>query len=68
LFAKTSWLDLANLETAIPHCSTKEEPLLRLEEVERQYIAKVLARVDQNKSKAARILGISRTTLREKLG
>ena len=45
----------------------KKEPLTTLKEMERQYIRKVLAAVDQNKSKAARILGISRTTLREYL-
>lgn len=38
-----------------------------LQEMERQYIQKVLRSVDQNKSKAARILGIDRKTLRQKL-
>ena len=45
----------------------KKEVLPTLQEMERQYIRKVLAAVDNNKSKAARILGISRTTLREHL-
>jgi len=35
--------------------------------MERQYIEKVLNLTGNNKSKAARLLGISRTTLREKL-
>jgi DNA-binding NtrC family response regulator len=41
---------------------------LSLREMERSYIQQVLAAAGQNKSQAARILGISRTTLREKLG
>jgi two-component system response regulator HydG len=45
---------------------TQEYPPLR--EMERNYIQQVLAVTGQNKSQAARILGISRTTLREKLG
>jgi DNA-binding NtrC family response regulator len=44
----------------------REYPPLR--EMERSYIQQVLAAFGQNKSQAARILGISRTTLREKLG
>lgn len=39
-----------------------------LREMERNYIQEVLAASGQNKSQAARILGISRATLREKLG
>ncbi len=38
-----------------------------LAEVELDYIAKVMARVNENKTKAAKILGIDRKTLREKL-
>jgi DNA-binding NtrC family response regulator len=38
-----------------------------LQEVEAEHIANVLASVDGNKSSAARILGIDRKTLREKL-
>ncbi len=39
-----------------------------LKEVEAEYIAAVLASVNHNKSAAARILGITRNTLREKMG
>lgn len=39
-----------------------------LREMERGYIQQVLAAAGQNKSQAARILGISRATLREKIG
>ena len=38
-----------------------------LAEVEREYIRNVLASVEGNKTKAAKILGIDRKTLREKL-
>jgi len=38
-----------------------------LQEMERKYILEILNRNDGNKSKAARILNISRSTLREKL-
>jgi len=38
-----------------------------LAEVENEYISNVLASVDDNKTRAAEILGIDRKTLREKL-
>jgi DNA-binding NtrC family response regulator len=41
--------------------------LLPLADVERSYILKVLQEKGGNKSKTARILGVSRSTLREKL-
>ena len=47
-----------------------QEHLLRgrtLKEMEKFYIEEILKEVDNNKSKAARILGISRQTLRKKL-
>jgi DNA-binding NtrC family response regulator len=40
---------------------------LPLADVERNYILKVLHEKGGNKSKTARILGVSRSTLREKL-
>lgn len=43
------------------------EHLLTLEELERRYIERVLATVDDNKSAAARILGVDRRTLYRKL-
>lgn len=45
---------------------SREYPPLR--EMEKSYIQQVLAAAGQNKSQAARILGISRATLREKIG
>ncbi|GGW79957.1 sigma-54-dependent transcriptional regulator [Salegentibacter mishustinae] len=44
-----------------------DEELVALKEVEKKHILKVLAAVDQNKSKAAEILQIDRKTLREKI-
>jgi DNA-binding NtrC family response regulator len=38
-----------------------------LEELEREYIKRVIQQVNYNKSHAARILGIARKTLREKM-
>ncbi len=43
------------------------DPLPTLDEIERSYIARVLAKVDGNKSAAARILGFDRRTLYRKL-
>src|SRR5262247_1016231 len=43
------------------------DDLRTLAEVERAYIAQIMQRVESNKSKAAKILGISRQTLRKKL-
>jgi DNA-binding protein Fis len=41
--------------------------LISLEDMEKNHIAMVLEQVQGNKSKAARVLDISRSTLREKL-
>ena len=53
VFPEETWLD--------------KDGLYSLADVERTYILKVLQQKGGNKSKAARILGISRSTLREKL-
>jgi two-component system, NtrC family, response regulator HydG len=42
------------------------EPI-RLEEMEREHIMKVISRADGNKTQAAKLLGIDRKTLRIKL-
>ena len=44
-----------------------EESLKPLKQVEKEYIQKVLASTGNNKTQAAKILGIDRKTLREKL-
>ncbi len=46
---------------------TENSATLTLKEVEKKYILKVLAANDNNKTKAAKVLGIDRKTLREKL-
>ncbi|BHH84884.1 sigma-54-dependent transcriptional regulator [Desulforhopalus sp. 52FAK] len=67
IFNKSRWFNMAGLGNTTPDKSEDRSPLVSLKEMERQYIKKVLARVNNNKSKAARILEISRTTLRDKL-
>ena len=52
-------------QAVLPESSTDEPRTLA--EVERAYIAQIMQRVESNKSKAAKILGISRQTLRKKL-
>ncbi len=66
LFCKTDWITMASLDCDKSNCN-KSEQLVSLRKMERNYIKKVLNAVNNNKSKAARILGISRTTLRDKL-
>jgi DNA-binding NtrC family response regulator len=68
IFNNSRWANMANLTTCQSEkASDKSSPLVSLKEMERRYIKQVLARVNNNKSKAARILKISRTTLRDKL-
>ncbi|RPH43447.1 MAG: sigma-54-dependent Fis family transcriptional regulator, partial [Desulfobulbaceae bacterium] len=68
LFSRTGWLTLHGLNCP-PAVSPPErnQEIVTLREMERQYIEKVLNLTNNNKSKAARLLGISRTTLREKM-
>ena len=68
IFTESGWLKMTSLNSeGHSFIDGKKEPLLSLKEMEQQYIKKVLNAVNNNKSKAARILGISRTTLRESL-
>ena len=67
IFNKGHWLAMNSLTEECSVKTNDKDPLVSLKEMERRYIKKVLARVNNNKSKAARILEISRTTLREKL-
>jgi len=57
--------DLAYSNTDLSRMVTTEP--VRLKEMERQHIMKVLARVNGNKTHAAEMLGIDRKTLRTKL-
>lgn len=67
IFNKTLWMSMNSLTNCSPTKVRGESPFVSLKDMERRYIEKVLAGVNNNKSKAARILGISRTTLRDKL-
>jgi two-component system, NtrC family, response regulator AtoC len=68
IFTKNGWISLTTLSANSQISSSKNSNiLLTLKDMEQQYIKKVLNSVNNNKSKAARILGISRTTLRDKL-
>jgi len=61
-------VDIPDLPSLMRFSALKAEGLDRpLAEVEREYIRKVLASVGGNKTKAAKILGIDRKTLRDKL-
>ena len=68
IFCRTGWISRTGLTSqAARPSSTSNRELLSLREMERQYIERILILTNNNNSKAARILGISRTTLREKL-
>lgn len=70
LFSNSQWLSFSGRRSG-DHVSADTEPvteeLTTLAEMERQYIHKVLAATGLNKTRAAKILGISRTTLRSKI-
>lgn len=55
------------LKMAPPKSEEQSSTFQTLAEVEKNHILKVLAAVDNNKTKAAEILGIDRKTLRSKL-
>jgi DNA-binding NtrC family response regulator len=55
-------------ETLKFHINFPENDLVSLKEIEKRYIQKVLNFTDNNKTKAAEILGIDRKTIRQKLG
>lgn len=50
-----------------PRLRTSDRELKTLVEVEKEYILKILESTNNNKTKAAKILGITRKTLRQKL-
>ncbi len=70
IFTKGEVITLADLRL-VGFKTEEEEELwaddLPLEEIEKRYILRVLKKCAGNKSKAAKILGIDRKTLREKL-
>ncbi len=70
LFSNNQWLSASSrMETDVLTAVTAvdEDELLTLAEMNRKYILKILEGTGQNKTRAAKILGISRTTLREKI-
>ncbi len=68
IFCRTGWIALSGLNAlSAPPPPTRNPEIVTLREMERQYIEKILNLTNNNKSKAARFLGISRTTLREKM-
>lgn len=68
IFSQNGWIGLTGLSAGGQTTAAGgKQVLLSLREMEQQYIRKVLNSVNNNKSKAARILDISRTTLRERL-
>jgi DNA-binding NtrC family response regulator len=61
-------VEIPDLPSLMRFSALRETGLNRtLAEVEAEYIGNVLASVDGNKTQAAKILGIDRKTLREKL-
>jgi len=62
-------ISLPSQETKITAAPIMESPnqIFSLQEVEKNHIVKMLEKFNGNKSKAARVLQISRSTLREKL-
>ncbi|RKY81136.1 sigma-54-dependent Fis family transcriptional regulator [candidate division KSB1 bacterium] len=60
-------LELKELNTDIPASQSPGLGMVSLEDAEKHHILNVLELVNGNKSKAARVLKISRSTLREKL-
>lgn len=68
IFCRNEWITLPGLQTEKANQNTTDQDeIVPLREMERRYIKKVLNKTQNNKSKAARLLQISRTTLREKL-
>jgi transcriptional regulator with PAS, ATPase and Fis domain len=68
VMAERDRIDVVDLPPALRHAApVSERRPCALQEVERDHIQKVLDSVDGNRSRAARILGIDRKTLREKL-
>jgi DNA-binding NtrC family response regulator len=68
IYCQRDWAEPVGLKaTRLDGVEGPGAPLVSLREMEIDYIKKVLARTGNNKSEAARILNISRTTLRDKL-
>ena len=66
LVAEGQWISASDLDLDISICP-EEVPILSEEEKERQLLLRTLEKTGNNRSKAATLLNISRTTLYEKL-
>ena len=53
--------------SAADAASAAQHPAVSLEDAEREAIARTLEQVGHNKSEAARLLGVTRVTLRSKM-
>jgi DNA-binding NtrC family response regulator len=68
IYCQRDWAEPLGLKASRPGGGDgSAEHLVSLQEMEKQHIKKVLVGTGNNKSAAARILNISRTTLRDKL-
>ena len=68
VLSESAWIDAADLPSLMRYSALKGVgPYRTLASVESEHILGVLAGVENNKTKAAEILGIDRKTLREKL-
>jgi transcriptional regulator with PAS, ATPase and Fis domain len=68
IFNRSGWLSLSGLcLNRVDWPSDGTDDLITLKEAEQRHIQHVLRKTGNNKSHAARILAISRTTLRQKL-
>ncbi len=69
IYCHDKWLSPSamSIQSEISCKDDNDEELVSLKEMEKRYIEKVLKTTGNNKSMAARILNISRTTLRDKI-
>jgi len=75
MLCQDNFIDIKDFSDFLKDYSIKEEiseqlappPLLTLDEVEKNHILRILERTDNNKQKAAKILGLSRQALYRKL-
>jgi len=69
IYCRGEWIEPVHLNLPAVPAGGEGGPddFCTLEQMQQRYILKVLESVENNKSLAARILGISRTTLRERL-
>lgn len=67
IFCEGEWLTMSSLHQCQSAVGQESHTIVSLKKMEQRYIQEVLRKSSNNKSEAARLLGISRTTLRQKL-